>query len=75
MFFCCTKLSSTDYAFSTTLLYTLTMGIKTRFSDYGLGQEVIEKIITGLKAHKMTKLGECGKVTPEIAGKVLELSL
>ncbi len=52
-----------------------TMGIKTRFSDYGLGQEVIEKIITGLKAHKMTKLGECGKVTPEIAGKVLELSL
>jgi NADP-dependent alcohol dehydrogenase len=51
------------------------MGIKTRFSDYGLGQEVIEKIITGLKAHKMVRLGERGKVTPEIAGKVLELSL
>ena len=51
------------------------MGIKTRFSDYGLGQEVIEKIIAGLKAHKMIKLGERGKVTPEIAGKVLELSL
>lgn len=51
------------------------MGIKTRFSDYGLGQEVIEKIIAGLKAHKMIKLGEREKVTPEIAGKVLELSL
>jgi len=51
------------------------MGIKTRFSDYGLGQDVIEKIIAGLKAHNMVKLGEHGKVTPEIAGKVLELSL
>jgi NADP-dependent alcohol dehydrogenase len=52
-----------------------TMGVKTRFSDYGLGQEVIEKIVAGLKAHNMVKLGECAKVTPEVAHKILELSL
>jgi len=51
------------------------MGVKTRFSDYGLGKDVIEKIVAGLKAHAMVKLGERGEVTPEVAGKVLELSL
>jgi len=51
------------------------MGVKTRFSDYGLGKDVIEKIVAGLKAHAMVKLGERGAVTPEVAGKVLELSL
>lgn len=38
------------------------MGVKTRLSDYGLGEEVIEKIIDGLKAHRMVKLGEKGTV-------------
>jgi len=51
------------------------MGVKTRFSDYGLGQEVIEKIIASLKTHGMVKLGEQGTVTPEVVRHVLELSL
>jgi len=51
------------------------MGVKTRFSDYGLGQEVVEKIIASLKAHGMVKLGEKGTVTPEVVRQVLELSL
>lgn len=51
------------------------MGMKTRFSDYGLGHEVIEKIVAGLTAHNMVELGEHGTVTPEVARKVLELSL
>jgi len=51
------------------------MGVKTRFSDYGLGQDVIEKIIASLEAHGMVKLGEKGTVTLSIARKVLELSL
>lgn len=41
-----------------------TMGVKTRFSDYGLAEEVIEEIIASLKAHGMVKLGEKGIVTP-----------
>lgn len=51
------------------------MGVKTRLSDYGLGEEVIEKIIAGLKAHGMVKLGEKGTVTTEVVRQVLALSL
>ena len=52
-----------------------TMGIKTRFSDYDLGRDVIEKIIANLEAHGMVKLGENGSITPDVVRKVLELSL
>ena len=52
-----------------------TMGVKTHFADYGLGQEVIEKIIANLTVHGMVKLGEKGTVTPEIVRNVLKLSL
>lgn len=52
-----------------------TMGVKTRLSDYGLGQEVIEKIIVSLETHGMVKLGEQGGVTPSVVHRVLELSL
>jgi len=51
------------------------MGVNTRFSDYGLGQEVIEKIIASLESHGMVKLGEKGTVTPEVVRQVLKLSL
>lgn len=51
------------------------MGIKTRFSDYDLGRDVIEKIIANLEAHGMVKLGENGTITPDVVRKVLELSL
>lgn len=51
------------------------MGVKTRFSDYSLGKDVIGKIIANLEAHGMVKLGEQGAVTPNIVCKVLELSL
>ncbi|AIF49862.1 iron-containing alcohol dehydrogenase [Pelosinus sp. UFO1] len=52
-----------------------TMGVRTRLSDYGLGEETIEKIIAGLKAHGMVKLGEKGTVTTEVVRQVLALSL
>lgn len=52
-----------------------TMGVRTRLSDYALGEETIEKIIAGLKAHGMVKLGEKGTVTTEVVSQVLALSL
>lgn len=52
-----------------------TMGVKTRLSDYGLEQDVIEKIIASLETHGMVKLGEQGAVTPNVVRKVLGLSL
>ena len=51
------------------------MGVKTRFSDYGLGEDVIEKIIASLETLGMVKLGENGTVTPEVVRQVLKLSL
>ena len=51
------------------------MGNKTHFSDYGLGREVIDKIIASLESHQMVKLGEKGLVTPAVTRKILELSL
>jgi len=51
------------------------MGVKTRFSDYGLGDEVIEKIIASLEIHGMVKLGEKGTVSPQVVRQVLKLSL
>jgi NADP-dependent alcohol dehydrogenase len=52
-----------------------TMGVKTSFADYGLGAEVVEKIIASLESHGMVKLGERGTVTPEVVRQVLKLSL
>lgn len=51
------------------------MGVKTRFAEYGLGENVVEEIIASLKEHNMVKLGEHGTVTPDVVRKVLELSL
>jgi len=51
------------------------MGLKTRFSDYNLGREVIDQIIASLEAHGMAKLGENGHVAADIVRKVLEMSL
>jgi len=51
------------------------MGMKTRFSEHGLGAEVIDAIIESLKAHGMTKLGENGAVTPDTVRTVLEMSV
>ena len=64
-----------DLAIEKTEAFFNAMGMKTHFSGYGLGREVIEKIISGLTAHNMVELGEHGTVTPEVARKVLELSL
>ncbi|MDF2565237.1 MAG: alcohol dehydrogenase [Massilibacillus sp.] len=51
------------------------MGVKTRLADYGLGKDVIEKIIASLESHGMVKLGEKGTVTPDVVRQVLKLSL
>jgi len=51
------------------------MGLKTHFSDHNIGNEAIDKIIASLEAHGMVKLGENGSVTPDLARKVLEMSL
>jgi len=64
-----------QFAIDKTRSFFETMGVKTRFSDYGLDREVIEEIIASLEAHGMVKIGEKGTVTPHIIRQVLEFSL
>ena len=51
------------------------MGIRTRLSGYGLGAEVIEKVIAQLEAHGMVKLGEQREITPAVSRRILEAAL
>ena len=46
-----------------------------RLSGYGLGAEVIEKVIAQLEAHGMVKLGEQRAITPEVSRAILEAAL
>lgn len=48
------------------------MGIKTRLSDYGLGDEAIDKVANRLN-QRGWKLGECKNITGEVAREILDL--
>ena len=51
------------------------MGIPTRLSAYGLGQEAIDQLMRQLQAHGMTSLGEHRDITPAISRRILEAAL
>lgn len=51
------------------------LGAPTRFSDVGLGEEVIPALVEGLKRHKKVALSEHGDITPEVAYKVYKTAL
>ena len=51
------------------------LGAPTRFSDVGLGEEVIPELVEGLKRHKKVALSEHGDVTPEVAYAVYKTAL
>ena len=51
------------------------LGAPTRFSDVGLGEEVIPALVEGLKRHKKVALSEHGDVTPEVAYEVYKTAL
>ncbi|MEQ4623682.1 iron-containing alcohol dehydrogenase [Providencia manganoxydans] len=51
------------------------MQVKTRLSDYNLGQDVIEPLIESLMKNGMTALGEHHDITPEISRRVYVASL
>lgn len=50
------------------------MGVKTRISDYGLGEGVIEAVVNNLKKNGMTALGEHGDINPDKAKQILGLA-
>ena len=48
------------------------MGVGTKLSDYGLGRDAIPAVIAALEAHGMTRMGETGEVTLDVAREVLD---
>jgi NADP-dependent alcohol dehydrogenase len=64
-----------DMAIQKTCDFFHSMGIGTRLSDYDINEEAIPAVINQLKEHGMVTLGEKQSITPELAGKILELSL
>lgn len=62
-------------AIDATVAFFETMGIKTRLSDYGLGEDSIPAVINKLKEHGHVALGEHGNITPEKVEAVLKIAL
>lgn len=48
------------------------MGVKTHLSDYGLGDEAIDKVVNRL-AERGWKLGECHNIAPEVIREILTI--
>jgi NADP-dependent alcohol dehydrogenase len=51
------------------------LGIKTRLSDYNIGEEGINKILQSLEKHERTALSETGDVTLDISKQILRTAL
>lgn len=51
------------------------LGIATRLSAYGVGEEAIDGLVAQLQAHGMVKLGERRAVTPEVSRRILHAAL
>lgn len=64
-----------DAAIARTRTFFEQLGLPTRLSDYGLGETDIEIIITQLKSHNLTQLGEHKNVSLEISRQILETSI
>lgn len=61
-----------DSAIQQTRDFFENLGIKTRLSDYGLGQNAVNAVVEQLIAHNMKKLGEHQSISPEQSRKILE---
>ena len=64
-----------DAAIAKTESFFKSLGVPTRFSDYDLGEEVIEKIVSSLELHGMVALSESGDVTLDISREILKAGL
>ena len=64
-----------DEAIEATTGFFQKMGVLTRLSDYKIGPEACDKVITQLKKHGHTKLGEAGGVDLITSRRILEACL
>jgi NADP-dependent alcohol dehydrogenase len=64
-----------DAAITATRDFFHKMGIQTRLGDYDLGAADIDRIVTALKNHGMTAIGETQSITPDDARRILAAAL
>ncbi|WP_283772846.1 iron-containing alcohol dehydrogenase [Enterobacter vonholyi] len=64
-----------DEAINAKVAFFEQLGVKTRLSDYDLGDEAIAEVIRKLKEHGHIALGEHGKITAREAEALLKMAL
>ena len=64
-----------DAAIARTRAFFESLGVKTRFADYGVGAEVVDKVAAQLEAHGMTALGERQDVDLATVRRILQAAL
>lgn len=61
-------------AIQKTIDFYESLGIPTKASAYGIGQETVDKIVKRFEEGKVV-LGERGDITPTVVGEILEMSI
>lgn len=64
-----------DATIQKTVEFFESVGIKTKLADYGVGSEIIPKIVNRFKERGITGIGERGDLTVEDIAKILEMQL
>lgn len=64
-----------DMAIAQTRSFFESLGVKTRFADYGVGAEAVDKVAAQLEAHGMTALGEDQAVDIATVRRILQAAL
>lgn len=64
-----------DAAIEKTREFFEAMGTPTRFKDYGVSAEAVDRLVAQLERHGATSIGENREVTLEVSRKVYSLSL
>ncbi|MBC2254604.1 iron-containing alcohol dehydrogenase [Listeria ivanovii] len=59
-----------DAAIAKTREFFESLGAGTRFSDYGLGEEVVEQLVNQLERHGLTSISERGDQTLEVSRQI-----
>ena len=70
-----TEVERVDAAIDKTVKFFESLGVKTRLSDYGVGQTTIDEIVHRFEKRGWLERGDRGLVTPVVVRKVLESRL
>src|SRR5450631_2666703 len=66
---------SIDETIAKTVAFFESLGIPTRLSAYGIGEEAVPQVVAKLKANRRLRMGERLDITPDEAGKILARAL